>query len=103
MSLTTHICFKLHCILYKVYTPALHAASHVDYGKRDAWFSVSMDAFGSVSGYGGLHGSPLSCRSSVIKYAKYRLAKQHHNGHLTTVAAADMSKQANIDTYVPCL
>ena len=55
--------------------PALHAASHVDYGKRDAWFSVSMDAFGSVSGYGGLHGSPLSCRSSVIKYAKYRLAK----------------------------
>ena len=32
----------------KVHTLAIHMASHFDHEKRDAWFSISMHACGSV-------------------------------------------------------
>ena len=47
--------------------PAIHAASHVDHEKRDAWFSICMHACGSFS-YS--YGAPLGVsgrRSSAIK------------------------------------
>ena len=32
----------------RLYTPMIHAVSHVDHEKRVAWFSISMHACGSV-------------------------------------------------------
>jgi len=49
----------------RAHAPAIHAASHVDHEKRDAWFPISMHACGSFSySYCAPLGGPSGHRSS---------------------------------------
>ena len=51
-----------------VHAPVIHAASHFDHKKRDAWVPISMHTCGSFFyNYGALLGGPLGhCTGALL-------------------------------------